>query len=78
MSKYILGISCFYHDSAAALIRDGEIICAVQEERFSRVKHDSRFPENAINYCLKSQNINLDDIEYVAYYEKPLLTFERL
>ncbi len=78
MSQYILGISCFYHDSAAALLQDGEIIAAVQEERFSRKKHDPRFPVNAIRYCLKSQNINLKDIEYIVYYEKPLLTFERL
>ncbi len=78
MSKWILGISCFYHDSSAAIIRDGEIIKAVQEERFSRKKHDSRFPINAIRYCLKSQNIDLRDIDSIIYYEKPLLTFERL
>ncbi len=78
MASHILGISCFYHDSAAALIKDGEIISAVQEERFSRKKHDSGFPLNAINYCLKSQKINLKDIEAIVYYEKPLLTFERL
>ena len=76
--KFILGISCFYHDSAASLIHDGEIVAAVQEERFSRKKHDSRFPINAIRYCLKSQNIDLRDIESIVYYEKPLLTFERL
>ncbi|WP_320667877.1 carbamoyltransferase [Prochlorococcus sp. MIT 1307] len=76
--KIILGISCFYHDSAAALIRDGEIVSAVQEERFSRKKHDAEFPVNAIRYCLKSQNIDLRDIESIVYYEKPLLTFERL
>ena len=78
MKKYILGISCFYHDSAAALISNGEIISAVQEERFSRKKHDSRFPFHSICYCLKSQNIDLQDIENIVYYEKPLLTFERL
>ncbi len=78
MTKYILGISCFYHDSAASLICDGEIISAVQEERFSRKKHDSRFPKNAIHYCLKSQNIDLRDVKLIVYYEKPLLTFERL
>ena len=77
-SQFILGISCFYHDSAASLIRDGEIVAAVQEERFSRKKHDSRFPINAIRYCLKSQNIDLRDIKAIVYYEKPLLTFERL
>ena len=75
---FILGISCFYHDSAAALICDGEIISAVQEERFSRKKHDSRFPEKAVIYCLKSNNLDLRDIKSVVYYEKPLLTFERL
>ena len=78
MSNYVLGISCFYHDSAAALIRDGEIIKAVQEERFTRKKHDSRFPTNSIIYCLSSENINLEDIDSVIYYEKPLLTFARL
>ncbi len=76
--NYILGISCFYHDSAASLILDGEIVAAVQEERFSRKKHDSRFPKNAIRFCLDSQNINLSDISVIVYYEKPLLTFERL
>ncbi len=75
---YILGISCFYHDSAAALICDGEIIAAVQEERFSRKKHDSRFPINAIRYCIDSQKIDLRHIKSIVYYEKPLLTFERL
>jgi len=75
---FILGISCFYHDSAAALICNGEIISAVQEERFSRKKHDSRFPEKAIRYCLMSNNLDLRDIKSVVYYEKPLLTFERL
>ena len=78
MSKYILGISCFYHDSASALIKDGEIIVAVQEERFTRKKHDSNFPINAINFCLESNNIDLRNISYIVYYEKPLLTFERL
>ena len=78
MNSYILGISCFYHDSAAALIHNGEIVAAVQEERFTRKKHDSRFPINAIKYCLRSQSIDLRDIESIVYYEKPLLTFERL
>ncbi len=78
MNKYILGISCFYHDSAAALIQEGKILVAVQEERFTRKKHDSSFPINAIRYCLESQNINLNDISSIVYYEKPLLTFERL
>lgn len=78
MANYILGISCFYHDSAAALIKNGEIITAVQEERFSRKKHDSSFPLQSIKYCLISQKINLKDIKAIVYYEKPLLTFERL
>ena len=77
-SSYILGISCFYHDSAATLLKDGEILSAVQEERFSRKKHDSRFPADAISYCLKANNIDLRDIDSIIYYEKPLLTFERL
>ena len=78
MSNYILGISCYYHDSAAALIKDGEIICAVQEERFSRIKHDSSFPEKAIVYCLKFEGIMPQDLDQINYYEKPLRTFERL
>ncbi len=78
MDQYILGLSCYYHDSAAALLKNGEIIAAAQEERFSRKKHDSRFPKNSISYCLKSQGISLSDVKEVVYYEKPLLTFERL
>ena len=78
MAEYILGISCFYHDSAASLIKDGTILSAVQEERFSRKKHDSRFPINSILYCLKNEAIDLRDIKSIVYYEKPLLTFERL
>jgi len=78
MNRFILGISCFYHDSAAALLLDGKIVAAVQEERFSRKKHDSSFPINAIRYCLQSQNIDLRNIESIVYYEKPFLTFERL
>ena len=78
MKKYILGISCYYHDSAVALLKNGEIVTALQEERFSRRKHDPRFPINAIRYCLKSQKISLRDIECIIYYEKPLLTFDRL
>ncbi len=78
MSSYILGLSCYYHDSAAALLKNGEIIAASQEERFSRKKHDSRFPKNAISYCLKSQAISLLEVKKIVYYEKPLLTFERL
>ena len=78
MSKYIIGISCFYHDSAAAITKDGEILSAVQEERFSRIKHDSSFPEEAIKYCLIENDLNLNDVDYIVYYEKPLITFERL
>jgi len=78
MDQYILGLSCYYHDSAAALLKNGEIIAAAQEERFSRKKHDSRFPKNAVSYCLKSQGISLSEVKEVVYYEKPLLTFERL
>ena len=78
MEAYVLGISCFYHDSAAALLSDGEIVYAVQEERFTRKKHDSGFPLNAILSCLKSKSIDLRDIKCIIYYEKPLLTFERL
>ena len=74
----ILGISAFYHDSAAALIINGEIIAAAQEERFSRVKHDARFPSKAIQYVLKESKINLSDIDQVVFFEKPFLKFERL
>jgi carbamoyltransferase len=74
----VLGISAFYHDSAAALVRDGKIVAAAQEERFTRVKHDKRFPEHAIAYCLKQAGQTLDDIDHVVFYEKPLVKFERL
>ncbi|MEG3898656.1 MULTISPECIES: carbamoyltransferase [unclassified Microcoleus] len=74
----ILGISAYYHDSAAALIRDGEIIAAAQEERFSRKKHDARFPKNAIAYCLKEANIDLRELDRIVFYDKPLVKFERL
>lgn len=74
----ILGISAFYHDSAACLVRDGEIVAAAQEERFTRKKHDFEFPSNAIDFCLKSQGLSVSDISYVAFYDKPLLKFERL
>ena len=75
---FILGISAYYHDSAACLIQDGDIIAAAQEERFTRIKHDSAFPNNAINYCLKEAKINPDQIENIVFYEKPFLKFERL
>lgn len=74
---YILGISAYYHDSSAALLKDGQIVAAAEEERFTRKKHDSSFPFNAIQYCLESQKISIDDITYVGFYEKPFLKFER-
>jgi carbamoyltransferase len=75
---YILGISCYYHDSSAALLKDGVIVAAAQEERFTRKKHDTSFPFNAANYCLKSQNITIKNVSYVGFYEKPFLKFERV
>ena len=74
----ILGISAFYHDSAVALIKDGEIIAAAQEERFSRIKHDASFPNMALNEILKFQKLSFHDIDYVVFYDKPLLKFERI
>jgi len=74
----ILGISCFYHDSAACLVRNGEIIAAAQEERFTRKKHDENFPKNAIGYCLKEAGIEIEKVDLVAFYDKPFLKFERL
>ncbi|NIV47852.1 MAG: hypothetical protein GWN46_14130, partial [Gammaproteobacteria bacterium] len=76
--KAILGISAFYHDSAAALVVDGEIVAAAQEERFTRKKHDYDFPQNAIDYCLAEAGIEPEQLDYVAFYDKPLLKFERL
>jgi len=75
---YILGISAYYHDSAAALVKDGVIIAAAQEERFTRKKHDSRFPKNAIDYCLREAGVAVKDIDYVAFYDKPFIKFERI
>ncbi len=75
---YVLGISCYYHDASAALLKDGRIIAAAEEERFTRKKHDTSFPENAIRFCLKHANINIADISYIGFYEKPLLKFERV
>lgn len=74
----ILGISAFYHDSAAALLKDGEIVAAAQQERFSRKKHDPRFPKDAIDYCLRTGGITAADLDYVAFYDKPFVKFERL
>ena len=72
----ILGISAFYHDSAAAIVIDGKIIAAAQEERFSRKKHDPRYPFNAVNYVLKEGNLSLNDIDHIVFFEKPFLKFE--
>lgn len=77
-TKYVLGISAFYHDAAAAILRDGEIIAAAQEERFTRKKHDPRFPKNAINYCLEEAGIEPEEIEEIAFYDNPLLTWDRI
>ena len=75
---YILGISCYYHDSAASLIRDGEIVAAAQEERFTRKKHDFNFPSNAIAFCLAHEHITSADLSYVVFYDKPFIKFERI
>ncbi len=75
---HILGISCFYHDSAAALVADGEIMAAAQEERFTRKKHDHGFPLNAARYCLKEAGIGIDGVDYVVFYDKPFVKFERI
>ena len=74
----ILGISAFYHDSAAAIIIDGKIIAAAQEERFTRIKHDSSYPHNAIAFVTKFANLKLSEIDHIVFYEKPFLKFERL
>ncbi|MDY7035258.1 MAG: carbamoyltransferase [Thermodesulfobacteriota bacterium] len=75
---HILGISCFYHDSAACILRDGKVLAAAQEERFTRKKHDPRFPNKAIDYCLREAEITAQQLDYVVFYDKPFLTFERL
>src|SRR3569623_1377139 len=74
----ILGSSAFYHDSAAALVVDGRIVAAAQEERFSRRKHDAAFPAHAVQYCLRAGGLAAREVEYAVFYEKPLLKFERL
>ena len=74
----ILGISAFYHDSAAALVLDGKIVAAAQEERFTRKKHDAGFPVQAIQYCLEAGQLTVEQLDYVGFYDKPLLKFERL
>ncbi len=78
MPTYVLGLSAFYHDSAAALLADGEILAAAQEERFTRRKHDHHFPSHAVEYCLKTAGIRAGDLDYVGFYDKPLAKFERL
>src|SRR3989344_8155941 len=75
---YILGISCYYHDSAAVLTLDGKIIAAADEERFSRLKHDESFPKLAVEFCLRKAGIKIDEINYIVFYEKPFLKFERI
>ena len=74
----ILGISAFYHDSAASILVDGKIIAAAQEERFTRKKHDPSYPKNAINFVLKYANLKLSEVDYIVFFEKPFLKFERL
>ncbi len=74
----ILGISCFYHDSAVVLVQDGEVVAAVEEERFTREKHDNSFPENAVDYCLKEKKLQIEDIDKVVFYEKPIQKFDRI
>src|SRR3989338_448269 len=75
---YVLGVSCYYHDASVALLKDGVIVAAAEEERFTRKKHDTSFPLNAILFCLKHEGITIRDVEYVGFYEKPFLKFERL
>jgi len=75
---YILGISCYYHDAAACLLKDGEIVAAAQEERFTRIRHDQEFPVNAIKYCLREAGISIDQVDHVGFYDKPMLKFERI
>src|SRR6187200_92174 len=74
----ILGISAFYHDSAAALVVDGRVVAAAQEERFTRKKHDPAYPEHAVRYCLAEAGLKPADVDYAVFYEKPLTKFERL
>ena len=76
--KSILGISAFYHDAAAAIVVDGKIVAAAQEERFTRKKHTPEFPINAIRYCLDEAGLSIDELDAVVFYDKPLLKFERL
>ncbi len=77
-NTYVLGISCYYHDSSATLIKNGRVVAAAQEERFTRKKHDASFPNEAIAWCLESERITIQDVQFIAFYEKPFLKFERL
>ena len=75
---FILGVSCYYHDSAAVLLKDGQLVAAAEEERFSRIKHDNDYPALAIEFCLRQAGITSHDVDYVVFYEKPLVKFERI
>ena len=77
-ARWILGISAYYHDSAACLLKDGEIVAAAQEERFTRKKGDASYPAHAVDYCLRAGGISPADLEWVGFYDKPLLKFERI
>jgi len=74
----ILGVSAFYHDSAACLVQDGQIVTAAQEERFTRKKHDAGFPHKAVEFCLRQSGLSLPEVDYIVFYDKPFLKFERL
>ena len=78
MSVSILGLSAYYHDSAAAMLVDGKIVAAAQEERFTRKKHDHEFPSHAVDYCLRESGVGAEELDYVVFYDKPLLKFDRL
>ena len=75
---YVLGISAYFHDAAAAIFKDGKLIAAIEEEKLSRIKHDYNFPENAIQFCLNEANIQSSELDYVVFYEKPFIKFERI
>src|SRR5918999_767317 len=78
MTSYILGLSAYYHDSAACLLRNGEIVAAAQEERFTRKKGDAGFPHHAVAFCLRTAGIKMSDVTHVGFYDKPFLKFERI
>ena len=75
---FILGVSYYYHDSAAVILQDGQLVAAAEEERFSRVKHDNGYPRHAIEFCMKQAGVTAQDLDYVVFYEKPLVKFERI